>query len=128
MEVKFKQSRELFRQVRLPTAIRHGCAITADFSQAGPDYFVMTLHFIDEQWKLVSQILDFVPFPQLQSEFDENEEALVVAPKSAENVREFVNMVLKEHGWSIEEAKKVFMVTDEATNFSFGIFCVSKQI
>lgn len=42
------------------------------------------------------------------------------APKSAENVGEFFKFLLIENGWQEDKIKDVIVVTDEATNFSFG--------
>lgn len=50
LEVQYEQAKSLFRQTKLPMAIKNGCCVTCDFSQKGADFFVMTLHFINDAW------------------------------------------------------------------------------
>lgn len=50
LESSYQKAKTEFQIDRLPVAIKNGCSVTFDFSQAGPDYAVVTLHFIDNQW------------------------------------------------------------------------------
>lgn len=72
---------------------------------------------------MTSQILDFAPFPLLQSAFDHDEDVPsndLPAKKSIENVTHFVHGILIENGWTPEQAKEIMVVTDEGPNLSFG--------
>lgn len=101
-------------------ALKNSCSVTFDFSQKGPDYAVVTLHYINDEWQSMSQILDFVPFPLLESAFNGDIDDNTPSSKTIENVREFLNSILLENGWTAEEIKEVIVVTDEARNISFG--------
>ncbi|KAI6182712.1 hypothetical protein M3Y97_00410200 [Aphelenchoides bicaudatus] len=87
LEVDYEKAKQEFRQKRLPIAVKNGCAITFDFSQESVDFAVATLHFLDNEWNITSQILEFAPFPLLQSEF-ETETGEVFARKSIVNIKE----------------------------------------
>lgn len=50
IQSKYHEHCENFLNNQLPTASTSGFACTADFSQSGPDYCVITLHFADSDW------------------------------------------------------------------------------
>lgn len=43
-------------------------------------------------------------------------------PKTALNVSNFVESILLDNGWNLDSSKEVIVVTDEASNLSFGWF------
>lgn len=133
IEVDYLKAKEIFKNERLPLATHNGCAVTFDFSQSGPDYGVMTLHFIDNYWyfikefyfytyrKMKNQILEFTPYPMIRYETaSDGQTKAQINRKTAENVDEFVKSILHENGWSENEINETFIVTDEATNLTFG--------
>lgn len=50
IDKQYKDMRNLFLHTHQEKAIKNGFACTFDFSQAGPDYGVLTLHYIDDNW------------------------------------------------------------------------------
>jgi hypothetical protein len=102
---QYNELRKNFRSKHKPFAIRAGFASTFDFSQAGPDFGVLTFHYIDDSWSLRAFVLDFMPYPMDQS-------------KEMDNVAEFVCDLLTSNGIDENEARKAPIVTDEASNMN----------
>lgn len=50
IESKYKAHQEMFLSEQKPIAVSSGFSCTVDFSQSGPDYAVITLHYIDNEW------------------------------------------------------------------------------
>lgn len=47
---KYMAMQEKFLQTHKEIATQNGFVCTFDFSQAGPDYGVLTFHYIDDNW------------------------------------------------------------------------------
>lgn len=72
---------------------------------------------------LKSQIVDFTSFPMLMTEVDEDGTlSSQPVPKTVTNVKALFDTILLENGWNGDDIKKVAIVTDEASNLSFGLF------
>jgi hypothetical protein len=47
---KYIEFKRHFATEELPVAVKAGFACTVDFSQSGPDYTAITMHYIDNDW------------------------------------------------------------------------------
>jgi hypothetical protein len=62
IDAEYNLMKRDFRIQHTPVASRNGFACTFDFSKSGPDYGVLTLHYIDDNWyvfELCPNIIDF---------------------------------------------------------------------
>jgi hypothetical protein len=50
IDAEYDSMKHDFQIQHVPVASRNGFACTFDFSQSGPDYGVLTLHYIDDDW------------------------------------------------------------------------------
>jgi len=50
IDAQYNLMRDNFLTVHKPIASKSGFACTFDFSQAGPDFGVLTLHYIGNNW------------------------------------------------------------------------------
>lgn len=102
---QYDSIRNSFLSIVKPVASQNGFACSFDFSQSGPDYGVLVIHYIDQNWDLHSFVVNFVPFP-------------MGTPKTGLNVVEFVTEMLCDNGFDAEESSNVSIVTDEASNMN----------
>ena len=103
IESQYKLVKDNFLVRHRPVALKSGFACTFDFSQAGPDYGVVTFHYIDDSWKFCSFVLDFTPYP-------------MDVTKEMDHVADFVCELLVQNGINEDSARKAPIVTDQAWN------------